>query len=120
MSRLGISYKGRWIAWRIYDVKIDQLKENKKASQDRMANGKREDLGMTDQVWKRENVSSPCINICVVHPQERICTGCLRSIDEIGAWSRLSEEERQQIMTELPNRASRLKKRRGGRKARIA
>jgi predicted Fe-S protein YdhL (DUF1289 family) len=55
----------------------------------------------------------------VIHPTERICTGCYRSIDEIGAWSRFSDEERAEIMKELPERAPRLKKRRGGRKARL-
>jgi predicted Fe-S protein YdhL (DUF1289 family) len=29
-----------------------------------------------------------------VHPEARICTGCLRSIDEITAWSRMSNEAR--------------------------
>ena len=23
---------------------------------------------MTDEVWKRDEVASPCVNICVVHP----------------------------------------------------
>jgi len=54
-----------------------------------------------------------------VHPEARICTGCYRSIDEIGTWSKLSPEERAAIMQELPDRAALLKKRRGGRAARI-
>ncbi|MEP3347644.1 MAG: DUF1289 domain-containing protein [Litoreibacter sp.] len=74
---------------------------------------------MSDDIWKRDEVQSPCINICVVHPAERICTGCLRSIEEIGAWGRMSNEERAELLEELPSRASRLKKRRGGRKSRI-
>jgi predicted Fe-S protein YdhL (DUF1289 family) len=71
------------------------------------------------RVWKRNEIDSPCIQVCVIHPTERICTGCLRSIDEIGAWSRFSDEERKEIMEELPLRAPRLKKRRGGRAARL-
>jgi predicted Fe-S protein YdhL (DUF1289 family) len=71
------------------------------------------------RVWQRNEIDSPCIQICVIHPTERICTGCYRSIDEIGAWSRFSDEERAEIMKELPERAPRLKKRRGGRKARL-
>ena len=71
------------------------------------------------RVWRRNEIDSPCIQICVIHPTERICTGCFRSIDEIGAWSRFSDEERAEIMKELPERAPRLKKRRGGRKARL-
>ncbi len=72
-----------------------------------------------DEVWKREEVASPCIKICVVHPAERLCVGCLRSIDEIAQWSRYSPEERRAIMAELPSRAPRLAKRRGGRQARL-
>lgn len=74
---------------------------------------------MSDEIWKRDEVESPCIKICVVHPVERLCTGCLRSIDEIGVWSRLSNEARQAILDDLPSRAPRLKKRRGGRNARL-
>ncbi len=74
---------------------------------------------MSDKIWKRDEVQSPCIKICVIHPEERLCTGCLRSIDEITAWSRLSPEARAEIMADLPNRAPRLKKRRGGRAARL-
>ena len=73
----------------------------------------------TDKVWKRNEVESPCIKICVIHPEERICTGCLRSIEEITGWARKSAEERRAIMEELPSRAPRLKKRRGGRSARL-
>ncbi|MBR9651712.1 DUF1289 domain-containing protein [Thalassovita aquimarina] len=70
-------------------------------------------------VWKRDEVQSPCVNICVIHPQERICTGCYRSIEEITRWSKMSAEERRAIMDALPERAPQLKKRRGGRAARI-
>ncbi len=71
-----------------------------------------------DTVWKRNEVDSPCIQVCVVHPEEQICTGCLRTIDEIARWSQMPSEERLTIMEALPERAPRLRKRRGGRKAR--
>jgi uncharacterized protein len=74
---------------------------------------------MMDEIWKREEVQSPCVKICVVHPSERLCVGCLRSIDEIAAWSRLTSDERSRIMAELPSRAPRLTRRRGGRSARL-
>ena len=73
-----------------------------------------------DSVWKRDEIESPCVQVCVVHPEERICTGCLRSIDEITRWSKMDAAERSAIMAELPSRAPRLKKRRGGRAARQA
>lgn len=73
----------------------------------------------TDHIWSRAEIESPCVKICVVHPESRLCTGCLRSIDEIGAWSRMSAEARSAVMAELPSRASKITKRRGGRAARL-
>lgn len=70
-------------------------------------------------VWKRAEIESPCVQICVIHPETRLCTGCARSIDEIGAWSRMSPEVRRAIMDELPNREAAPKGRRGGRNARL-
>jgi len=74
---------------------------------------------MNNDIWQRDEIQSPCINICVIHPQERLCTGCLRTIDEITAWSKMTNEDRATLMAELPTRASRLKQRRGGRKTRL-
>ena len=74
---------------------------------------------MSDTIWQRDEIESPCVKICVIHPAARICTGCLRSIDEIGAWSRMSPDERRTIMAELPDRKSQIAKRRGGRAARL-
>lgn len=71
------------------------------------------------KIWQREPVSSPCVNICIIHPQARLCTGCLRSIDEIASWGRMTEEERQAVMAELPNRGPLKSERRGGRAARL-
>lgn len=71
------------------------------------------------KVWSRNEVESPCVRICVVHPEARICTGCMRSIDEITRWSKMTAEERRDIMADLPNRTPLLRKRRGGRAARM-
>ncbi|WP_299144793.1 DUF1289 domain-containing protein [uncultured Tateyamaria sp.] len=70
-------------------------------------------------VWKRNEIESPCVQICVIHPETRLCTGCARSIDEIGGWSRMSPEARRAIMDDLPNRSPAPKGRRGGRNARL-
>ncbi|WP_170587328.1 DUF1289 domain-containing protein [Ruegeria arenilitoris] len=74
---------------------------------------------MTNMIWKRDEVESPCVQICVVHPTERICTGCYRTIDEITRWSKMESSERAEIMSDLPARKPRLAKRRGGRAARL-
>lgn len=71
-------------------------------------------------VWTRQEIDSPCVQICVVHPDARICTGCYRTVDEIARWSRMSPEERRDITADLPGRAPLLTRRRGGRKARLA
>lgn len=75
--------------------------------------------GVKDDVWKRDEIASPCVKLCVVHPEARICVGCYRSIDEISGWSRMSHEDRVRVMAELPTRAPQLAKRRGGRMARL-
>ena len=69
---------------------------------------------MMDDLWKRDEIESPCVKLCVVHPEARICVGCYRSIDEISGWSNLSPEARRALMEELPTRARTLVKRRGG------
>lgn len=74
---------------------------------------------MKDDVWQRNEVQSPCVKLCTIHPVERICVGCFRSIDEISAWSRMTPAERSEIMADLPARAPRLAKRRGGRLGRL-
>jgi uncharacterized protein len=76
---------------------------------------------MTDgNLWERDEIASPCVKLCVVHPDARICLGCHRTIDEIATWSRMNANERTQIMAELPDRGAALKQRRGGRAARLA
>ena len=73
----------------------------------------------TPPVWRRNEIDSPCIQICVVHPETRLCTGCNRSIDEIGRWSKMNSDERSEIMAELPLRKSVPTGRRGGRATRL-
>ncbi len=74
---------------------------------------------MNDEIWKRAEIDSPCIKLCVIHPESRTCVGCYRTIDEISAWSRLTPAERRDIMAALPARAGQLTRRRGGRMGRL-
>lgn len=70
-------------------------------------------------IWQRDEIASPCINICVIHPEARLCTGCLRSIDEIASWSQMSQEDRRAVMAQLPKRGPLKSTRRGGRSGRL-
>ncbi len=74
---------------------------------------------MTDEIWARQEIESPCVKLCVIHPEERLCVGCYRSIEEIATWSRLSPNDRRAVIADLPARAPRLVKRRGGRMGRL-
>lgn len=73
----------------------------------------------TDDIWRRDEVESPCVKVCVVHPAARLCVGCLRTIDEIAGWGRMTPEARRAVMAELPARAPLIQQRRGGRTGRL-
>ncbi|MEL6566315.1 MAG: DUF1289 domain-containing protein [Pseudomonadota bacterium] len=77
-------------------------------------------MSNTPPLWQRNEIESPCVKICVIHPETRLCTGCARSIEEIGGWSRMTPEARRAVMDELPTRDAAPKVRRGGRAARLA
>ncbi len=49
-------------------------------------------------------VPSPCINICRMNPRSGLCEGCLRSIDEITAWSRLNDDGKRLIWQRIEQR----------------
>ncbi len=68
---------------------------------------------------KQKPIASPCVQICLIHPTARICTGCHRTIEEIADWTKMSANQRKQIMQDLPNRTKLLKRRRGGRAKRL-
>ena len=53
---------------------------------------------------RRTTLDTPCIQVCVVDPATRLCTGCGRTLAEIAQWSRLDAVERRRIMAELPER----------------
>ena len=75
---------------------------------------------MIDEIWKREEIESPCVKICILHRKENICIGCFRTANEIEQWSLLSKEERNSIKAELQTRANQIRpKRQGGRASRL-
>lgn len=73
---------------------------------------------MTDDVWQRGEVQSPCVKVCVVHPETGLCLGCKRSVDEIARWARMTASERRDVLAALPAREAGPQGRRGGASAR--
>jgi len=53
-------------------------------------------------------VASPCTGICRMDAADRWCEGCLRSRDEIAAWSQLSPLEQRALRAQLTQRRSHL------------
>lgn len=53
-------------------------------------------------------IATPCIKVCVVDGESGLCLGCCRTLPEIGGWGRLTDEQRETIMAELPGRRSRI------------
>ena len=52
---------------------------------------------MTNKSMGLNKVESPCIGVCVLDIND-VCEGCYRKADEIGRWSILSEESKQDIV----------------------
>jgi predicted Fe-S protein YdhL (DUF1289 family) len=53
-------------------------------------------------------VPSPCINVCRMSARTGWCEGCLRTIDEIAAWSALDDAARQAVWQALEARRAAL------------
>jgi predicted Fe-S protein YdhL (DUF1289 family) len=51
---------------------------------------------------------SPCIGICRMDDDNRYCSGCLRTIDEIAAWSTATEETRWTVLRAVQERRAQL------------
>ncbi len=49
-------------------------------------------------------VPSPCINVCRIDAINGLCEGCARTLDEIGAWSVMSDEAKLAVWALLPAR----------------
>ncbi|MCY7315612.1 MAG: DUF1289 domain-containing protein [Rubrivivax sp.] len=49
-------------------------------------------------------VASPCIDVCRVDTATGWCEGCLRTLDEIGVWSLLDDDEKRVVWRQLAER----------------
>ena len=44
---------------------------------------------------------SPCTKNCSLNSSTNLCEGCGRNLDEIVEWTRMSDEEKQEVMSRL-------------------
>jgi predicted Fe-S protein YdhL (DUF1289 family) len=47
---------------------------------------------------------SPCKKICVVDPAQSMCVGCFRTLDELGRWTLMTQDERLAVKAQLKAR----------------
>lgn len=59
---------------------------------------------MTTNAQPPRPIVTPCVKVCAVDGASGYCLGCRRTLPEIAAWSRLSDDERTAIMAALPER----------------
>jgi predicted Fe-S protein YdhL (DUF1289 family) len=48
----------------------------------------------------KERIKSPCIKKCRVNA-DKVCTSCLRTLEEIAAWGDADDEVRQKILANV-------------------
>lgn len=51
---------------------------------------------------------SPCIDICVFDKPSGLCTGCLRTLDEVRGWKKMTHSKRHQIINDRARRKNKL------------
>ena len=51
-----------------------------------------------------KDLPSPCQSICVMDEASGLCSGCLRTIDEIASWGRLADEQKRQVWVRIGER----------------
>ena len=54
-----------------------------------------------------DKVRSPCVSMCALDEND-ICVGCHRSGEEITRWSRMSNEERRDVLRKVAERESKV------------
>jgi len=59
---------------------------------------------MSEVALNLQPVESPCVSICRLDENE-MCVGCFRTATEIGQWLSYTDEQRSEIMKQLPERA---------------
>ncbi|MFM8609992.1 MAG: DUF1289 domain-containing protein [Burkholderiaceae bacterium] len=58
-----------------------------------------------DRVLHGADAVSPCVAVCRMDDATGLCAGCLRTLEEIAAWSALSDGQRRAVWGQLKQRA---------------
>ncbi len=69
---------------------------------------------MNDGIWKRNEIESPCVKLCMIHSEYKVCMGCFRTIDEIADWSNFTPARRKELIKSLKDRKKEFSPKRGG------
>ncbi len=51
------------------------------------------------------DLPSPCISVCTMERRTGLCRGCLRTLEEIAAWSTLDDGDKRAIWARIALRA---------------
>lgn len=50
------------------------------------------------------HVPSPCVSVCLMHPDGGHCEGCLRTLPEIGNWGRMGDDDKRIVWQRIQQR----------------
>jgi len=53
-------------------------------------------------------VPSPCISVCRIDEASGLCVGCLRTLDEVAAWSTLDDAGKRAVWHAIAQRRGRI------------
>jgi predicted Fe-S protein YdhL (DUF1289 family) len=56
-------------------------------------------------------VRSPCVSVCVLDEGTNVCIGCGRTLDEVAAWSQMTNAQRREVVARAPARLAVLRAR---------
>ncbi len=51
-----------------------------------------------------DDVPSPCVKLCRLDPDTKLCSGCWRTAAEIAHWTRMSKDRRRHVLARIAGR----------------
>jgi predicted Fe-S protein YdhL (DUF1289 family) len=55
-------------------------------------------------------VKSPCVGLCAFDGKTGFCVGCLRTLDEIRDWKKMTDHRRHQVIHDRSRRQAKLQR----------